>query len=132
MAKQKIEIEIDVPEGYEATGEFRRPKKGELILANWQFARLKTYVYVHVPGYDHTEDSYPILRKAEVWVQLTPETAWELLLSQASRKFRHKGSSKFTSRNQITKIYREGDEVLSVDLFAGSYVHNIEYLKESE
>lgn len=30
--KQKIEIEIDVPEGYEATGEFRQPRKGEFIL----------------------------------------------------------------------------------------------------
>lgn len=32
MAKQKFEIEVDIPEGYEATGEWRRPKLGDLYL----------------------------------------------------------------------------------------------------
>jgi hypothetical protein len=30
--KQKIEIEVDIPEGYEATGEYRRPECGECYL----------------------------------------------------------------------------------------------------
>jgi hypothetical protein len=29
MAKQKIEIEVDIPEGYEPTGEIRVPRLGE-------------------------------------------------------------------------------------------------------
>jgi hypothetical protein len=33
MAKQKIETEIDVPEGYEATGERRTPRRGDLWAA---------------------------------------------------------------------------------------------------
>lgn len=32
MAKQRIEIEVDIPEGYEATGEFRIPRTGEPVI----------------------------------------------------------------------------------------------------
>lgn len=31
MAKQKVEIEVDVPDGYEATGEFRTPVNSQDI-----------------------------------------------------------------------------------------------------
>lgn len=32
MSKQKIEIEVDAPEGYELTGEYRQVQKGEFFL----------------------------------------------------------------------------------------------------
>ena len=32
MSKQKVTIEVDVPEGYEATGEYRVPREGEIHL----------------------------------------------------------------------------------------------------
>ena len=28
----KIEIDVDIPVGYEATGEYRQPNKGEIVL----------------------------------------------------------------------------------------------------
>lgn len=33
MAKQKVEIEVDVPDGYELTGEYRRPNEGDVYLS---------------------------------------------------------------------------------------------------
>lgn len=34
MGKQKIEIEVDVPEGWELTGEYRKAKEGEWYIDN--------------------------------------------------------------------------------------------------
>lgn len=33
MAKQKIEIEVDIPDGYEATGELRKVESGDCFLS---------------------------------------------------------------------------------------------------
>lgn len=134
MVKQKIEIEIDVPEGYEWTGEFRKPKKGELILANWQFDRLRSYA--HVPKYDYTDDSYPILRKAEVWVQLTPEKALEFMVAKKPVTLRHISwrSTGQTITREINSVYYDypGARDLSIDLEIQAHIKNVEYLKESE
>ena len=66
MPKQKIQLELDVPEGFEATGEYRCRKPGETVL---------------IDGGAYTSDlsgfnaEFPILRKVEpkrheqeVWV----------------------------------------------------------------
>ena len=39
MPKQKVELELCVPLGYEATGEYRAPRKGEWIIDIFNPAR---------------------------------------------------------------------------------------------
>jgi hypothetical protein len=55
MMKQKIEIEVDVPEGFEAIA-FRRPLEGE-----WYEFQCRA----HQAAYDFRHDSHIILRKVE-------------------------------------------------------------------
>lgn len=56
MPLQTITLNVDIPEGYEATGEFRLPLKGE--------AYLDKYGEVIIASYNYCGDgSYIILRK---------------------------------------------------------------------
>lgn len=55
MAKQKIEVEVDIPSGFEATGKYRKPTAGEWYLYAGR-ADLATYTI----GYP-----YLILRRVE-------------------------------------------------------------------
>lgn len=70
MGKQKIEIEVDVPEGFEATGEHREPKDGDWYLLSDGRARLATWDYTHFK-----EGKYLILRRVEP----KKESRWALL-----------------------------------------------------
>ena len=57
MSKQTLTVDLDVPEGYELTGELRLPKRGETILCPKEVVK---YIYT-----DHITDMCPLLRK--VW-----------------------------------------------------------------
>lgn len=60
----KIEIEVDIPDGYEATGEYRQPKSGDYWIDP------KTDELARFPLY-HAKDRRVILRKAwkpEPWM----------------------------------------------------------------
>jgi hypothetical protein len=58
MPKQKITIEVDVPEGYEATGECRCPCIGEYYLS--QDSAI-------LAGFTFSAEKHIILRKKYVW-----------------------------------------------------------------
>ena len=133
MAKQKIEIEIDVPEGYECTGEFRTARKGEIYLNGYSH---RNGAYPVEAQYDHVEVRMPILRKAEVWVQLTPEKALEFMVAKKPVTLRHllwKNTGQTITR-EIDSVYYDypGAKNLSINLKMQSHIKNIEYLKESE
>ena len=69
MSKQTLTMELDVPDGYELTGEVRPPRRGEpnLTLPGSKF---------NVAGHDFDCESRVILRKgweAPAWV---PEGCW--------------------------------------------------------
>jgi len=59
MPKQKIEIEVEVPEGYELTGEYRVPEVGEQFINSLGHANL--------PETGDTVTRRFILRKKFVW-----------------------------------------------------------------
>jgi hypothetical protein len=67
--KQKIEIEVNIPEGYEATGEYRIPLKGEQYYSPWMDT-----VYV-AAGH---EKRVIIVRKVEPVKRMRPMTHAEV------------------------------------------------------
>ena len=70
MSKQKIEISVETPEGYEATGEYRDPKVGELYFS-------PATLCVCVCRFK--DDGYKIiLRKVEPVKKMRPMTAEEI------------------------------------------------------
>lgn len=63
MNKQTLQVEVEVPKGYEFTGEVRPPQENEYYLeSDW-----KT---LGIANINFRETKYPILRKAEVWKPL--------------------------------------------------------------
>ena len=63
MSKQTLTVEVEVPEGYELTGEVRPPQLGEYFLdCDWKNLARSTINY--------GTRAYPILRKAENWKPL--------------------------------------------------------------
>lgn len=120
---------MDVPEGYELTGEFRCPLEGELFLRGMATVR---------PSVDEAQTTYttimhPILRKKVEWKQLTPEKALEFMLAKKEVTLRH------VSWPPTEKIYKVIDRVyrhakdypdLSIDLRCQGLIKNIEYLED--
>jgi hypothetical protein len=126
MAKTKIEFEVEIPEGYEWTGECRKALRGEWHLSNEGIPEI----------WDVTAQScsrYPILRKAEVWKQLTPEKAFALLMSRKQVTFRHLAwrYSKETLTRTIDSIYFGANNTLCIELRTEAYISNVEYLEEA-
>jgi hypothetical protein len=128
MAKTKIEFEVDIPEGYEWTGECRKALRGELHLNNegavevWEVSRESNY-------------RYPILRKAVVWKQLTPEKAFEFMLAKKEVTLRHiSWPSGKKIHKTITSVYRYNNDSpdLSIDLETQGLIKNTEYLETSD
>ena len=129
MTKTKIEFEVEIPEGYEWTGECRKVLRGEWHLSNEGFPEV----------WDVTAQScsrYPILREAEVWKQLTPEKALEFMVGLNEVKLRHKSwihEKKYTIQ-RVRKIYyhTNKDTELSIELGGlQTLVCNTEYLEEA-
>lgn len=58
MPKQQITIEVDIPDGYEATGEFRCPELGELYISRGQ---------THQACFQNYASDHLILRKKWQW-----------------------------------------------------------------
>lgn len=61
MPEQEITIKVDIPDGYEATGEFRFPRKGESHL-EWPDMN-----NIMVAGLDYVHKRHIILRKKWQW-----------------------------------------------------------------
>ncbi len=123
MAKTKIEFEVDIPEGYEYTGEYRKIRQGETYLnRNWQ-------AEVWEPSCI-TMSLYPVLRKTEVWKQLTPEKALEFMLSHKTVTMRHMawGKGGRVQRQTIEGIYNFGET--SIDMPDNAHISNVEYLEQ--
>ena len=124
MAKTKIEFEVDIPEGYEWTGECRKVLRGEWHLSNEGVPEV----------WDVTAQScsrYPILRKAEVWKQLTPEKAFEFMVSRKQVTLRHLswvGTGR-TLRKTINDVFYNGAHFCTT-LEVNAFIENTEYLEE--
>lgn len=58
MPKQQITIEVDIPDGYEATGEFRSPGLDEVYLQRGEVKRSR---------FDHYASDFVIVRKKWQW-----------------------------------------------------------------
>lgn len=75
MGRQTLEIEFNVPDGYEFTGEIRPPKKGEPNLTLENRRNLESGIF-NVAGHDFDLESRIILRKtweAPSWI---PDGVW--------------------------------------------------------
>lgn len=129
MAKTKIEFEVEIPEGYEWTGEIRKPRKGDFALVNW--AGVGGKPYVHVATEDFVRDEHPILRKAEVWKQLTPEKACEFMVSRKQVTLRHLSwiGTGQTLRKTINDVFYNGAHFCTT-LEVDAFIENTEYLEE--
>ena len=64
MPKQTLQIEV--PEGYELTGEFRVPESGELILMDGEAVGFSKFTAPLISKW------FPILHKTERWRPATP------------------------------------------------------------
>lgn len=124
MAKTKIEFEVEIPEGYEWTGEFRKVLRGELYICNEG----------KVDKWDVSAQSnsrYTILRKAEVWKQLTPEKAFEFMVSRKQVTLRHLSwiGTGQTKRKTINDVFYNGAHFCTT-LEVDAFIENTEYLEE--
>ena len=77
MPKQALLVEV--PEGYELTGEFRIPKSGELILMDGAAVGFSTFTATLVSKW------FPILRRTERW---RPATVADVQYPRKKARFR--------------------------------------------
>ena len=129
MAKATLTVEFDVPEGYEYTGEFRHPVKGETFLRGLATGRYS----VDTASYTYESVRSPILRKTQVWHQLTPEKALEFMLTKKEVTLKHVSWPPLKSVTKIIdKIYYHNKNYpdLSIDLDCQGLIKNIRYLED--
>lgn len=92
MSKQKLTVEIEVPEGYELTGEVRPPKVNEFFLdSDWKSLGM---AYI-----SFSQSSFPILRKVENWKPLSFEKA--LAIGKIGLKHRFRIPSRFDRTQKV-------------------------------
>ena len=86
--KTKVEIELDIPDGYEATGEFRPWKEGEWFLNSDGNAEI---------GIFGSKSARLILRKLrkKLWVPKVNEGVWIMQWTTGVRKYH------FTSKREL-------------------------------
>jgi hypothetical protein len=65
--KQRIEIEVDVPDGFEATGDYRRPSLGEYYLGG--FWEGKREVFTCDLNRPNVAETFILRRKAPVYIE---------------------------------------------------------------
>jgi hypothetical protein len=127
MAKTKIEIELDIPDGYEYAGEYRRIARGELYLDNERKASIWECSSC-------TASHYALLRRSPAWRPLTPEKAFEFMLSATPVTMRHKswGLKAEGVVQRIRKLYYNTltCSEMSTDLDGiQSHICNMDYLE---
>ena len=124
MAKTKIEFEVEIPEGYEWTGEYREARPDELYLTRHPFVE-------RWEGPGTSCSKYAIIRKVKVWKQLTPEKAFEFMVSRKKVTLRHlswRGTDTIY-RNILDKVYHNG-HTFCIQLEVEAFINNTEYLEE--
>ena len=131
MIKVEVRLDLEIPEGFEWTGEIRCPKEGECYLANW--AKTAS-VRVVKAEFEFVTEKYPILRKAEVWKKLTPEKVLEHMKSRKPITLRHTLRIKKdeTATVTIDALYANPYGTLYFKVFETSHVDLLEYLEESK
>ena len=133
MAKTKIEFEVDVPEGWEYV-EVRRPKMGEHYLSGYTVHGREAKVYQ--ADYSFTSGMYPIVRKAQVWKQLTPEKALAFMLARTPVTMRYVNWAQGRQRTEvITNMYMHCGNHAAIDLDGRgvtAHISNVFYLVEGD
>lgn len=133
MAKTKIEFEVEVPEGYEYIGEIRTPREGEWYLSNVLTTQETT---AQKANYSFTVGMYPILRKSQVWKQLTPEKALAFMLAKTPVTMRYKNWAAGRQRTEvITNMYMHCGNHAAIDLDGrgvSAHICNVFYLVEGD
>ena len=106
MSRQRIEIEVDVPEGFGATGEFRPPQRGEWFIAiNGQLMEA-TESYV---------DPRIILRRVEP----KRESRWVNVYGPTCDHATKEAAAQVPSRVGCVRLNYENDKLVSVSLEEG-------------
>lgn len=103
MPKQSLTIEVEVPEGWELTGEFRSPESGEVVLKGFLTGNGQAIRVVCSPMARY--ENCPILRKAEVWKPLTPEIAVDFYVTKKPITWRFRGCNSIAKKTFVTGLY---------------------------
>ena len=134
MVKTKIEFEVEVPEGYEYIGEVRTPRRNEVYLSG--YTSHGVVGEPHIASYDFASGMYPILRKSQVWKQLTPEKALAFMLTKTPVTMRYKNWAAGRQRTEvITNMYMHCGNHAAIDLDGRgvtAHICNVFYLAEGD
>lgn len=127
MQTDRLTIEVKVPDGYELTGEYRLPLEFEVYLAGYTSYSNNTEAIV--AQRDLQTGRFPILRKAQVWKQLTPAKAVEFMQSGMRVTLRHRsGTSTTSQRIESIFLYNNRPSIKQDDM--NNFIDNISYLEE--
>jgi hypothetical protein len=102
MPKQTLQVEV--PEGYELTGEFRVPESGELILMDGEAVGFSKFTAPLISKW------FPILRKTERW---RPAIATDVRYPYKKARLRDSDKDQWQYCNLVGLGYR-GDRIVWV------------------